>query len=287
MQPQQLAPLATAVDHLVWAVPSLDDALASVAGRMGFPLLYGPAGSETMRMADVGFGSLWVRLVERREWRIAQPLSLALRAAMPLDDAVVEARLRGFESGGVYMSGHSQRHAGERVVDIRGHLPSIAFILLRGVVTPDQPGLMLVRYCDSNASCRQSSRAQFARSVAANFGVLDSSAVCVEVASDDGLDRWTRVLGRTHLASGSLWRLSGGGTIEATLGAEDRIVSIALHSTDIDRLRSAWTEQGIACDTRDGMLSVDPRLTGGLCIQVRPTPESEALSSPAPRLCAW
>ncbi len=267
--PSSLQPLAAAVDHIVWSVENLDEAVEQLVERMGFPLLYGPADCNSMRVADIGLGAVWVRLVEKAEWRTTQPLSLALEAAIPLDDAEGVARQRGFESGGVFVS------PGRGSIDSllsqgdSGSLPFVVSVLLRGVVAPREPGLLLVRYFHEVQARRIGECMRFFDSPAAAYGILGMVSVRVEVSEEQGVERWARVLGCEPTSCRNCWKLSEAGTVEAVLGGSDRISSIVLQAPNLPLLRNAWRDAGVESDLCGDALIVRPSSAGGLQIQVR------------------
>ena len=260
-RPSTLKPLASAIDHVVWSVPNLDQAIEQFVERMGFPLLYGPSeGEPAMRVADIGLGSAWIRLVEYPHWPSSQPISLALRSSMPLDDAEICARQRGFESGGVFVSSGRD--------DSR--LPLISFVLLRGVVSPTASGVLLVKYFHKVQAQRVSECVRFFDSPAAAYGVLGLTSVRAEVSVEDGVDRWTRLLGQEPGSCRNCWKLAEGGIVEVVLGSEDRISSLVLHAANTRVLQGAWRDTGIASKLCDETLMVEPSSSAGLRLQIRP-----------------
>jgi len=250
--------LASAIDHVVWSVPYLDQAIEQFVERMGFPLLYGPSeGEPAMRVADIGLGSAWIRLAEYPHWPSGQPISLALRSSMPLDDAEICARQRGFESGGVFVSSGRD--------DSR--LPLISFVLLRGVVSPTASGVLLVKYFHKVQAQRMSSVSASSTALGA-YGGLGLTSVRAEVSVEDGVDRWTRLLGQEPGSGRNCWKLSEGGIVEVVLGSEDRISSLVLQAANTRVLQGAWRNPGIASKLCD--VVVEPSSSAGLRLQIRP-----------------
>ncbi len=256
-----LEPLASAIDHVVWSVADLDQAIEQFVERMGFPLLYGPSKTEAaMRVADIGLGSAWIRLVEYPGWPGSQPISLALRSSMPLDDVEICARQRGFESGGVFVS------AGRD--DSR--LPLISFVMLRGVVGPAASGILLVKYFHKIQAQRVGECMRFFDSPAAAYGVLGLTSVRAEVSVEEGVDRWTRLLGHEPGSCRNCWKLPDGGVVEVVLGSVDRISSLVLQAANTRVLQGAWRDTGIASELCDETLIVEPSSAAGLRLQIRP-----------------
>jgi hypothetical protein len=264
-----VTPIACALDHILWSVSDLDASLACLCDRLGFPLLYGPAGSKPERIADIGLGSAWVRLVERSEWPQSKPVSLALRTALPLQAAELEARRRGFETGGVFVAGGRERKGGFA----QESLPLVAFVLVRGVVAPEVPGLLLVRYFGDVHLRRVNECLRFVNSPASAYGLHGAVSVRVEVAEEAGCDRWASVLGRTQHSGRNCWALAEGGCVEAALTREDRISAIVLGASNLRLLKNAWADAGVDSEFRDDdTLVVSPDSAGGLRILVRLRP---------------
>jgi len=96
------------------------------------------------------------------------------------------------------------------------------------------------------------------------------TSVRAEVSVEDGVDRWTRLLGQEPGSGRNCWKLSEGGIVGVVLGSEDRISSLVLQAANTRVLQGAWRDTGIASKLCDETLMVEPSSSAGLRLQIRP-----------------
>ncbi|BDC48582.1 hypothetical protein F183_A08980 [Bryobacterales bacterium F-183] len=237
-------PLVSALDHVIWSVANLDDAVDRLTRRMGFPIApAAPAHPRALRTATVAIGDLPVRLVERAEWHASQPIGLAMRSDLPLTDVEAEADARGLHGSGIFMIAGKPRG-------------NIACYALSGILAPGDPGLLVVQYMMGDTSTNHSG-AEPRLHGGSPLGIARDVRAQVDVASAASMSRWRKVL---------CDRVPPGLVLRA--GERDGLSALLLRAANLWNLQTVWKDAGVDCALSNRRLLVHPSQTGGLPIEV-------------------
>jgi hypothetical protein len=238
-------PLVSELDHVIWSVTNLDEAIERLTRRMGFLLVDAPLQRPALRTATVAIGGLPVRLVEKAEWRDSRPIGVAMRSGLALTEVEREAATRGLNGSGIFMI------AGQGG-------GNVACFLLSDIVAPGDPGLMVVQYMGSGGGDFGGETGEETGPHGGSaLGILPEVSAQVDVVSAASMARWRRVVG-AEPSSGLVLRA----------GERDGIAALLLRAGNLWNLQTAWKDSGIDCAIHAGRLIVAPSQTGGLPIEV-------------------
>lgn len=242
--PKRERPLVSELDHVIWSVTNLDEAMERLTRRMGFLLAEAPLQRPALRTATVAIGSLPVRLVEKADWQGSQPIGIAMRSELALTEVETEAAARGLNGSGIFM--------------IAGHGGgNVACFLLSDIVAPGDPGLMVVQYMGAGGD----GGPEYFPHGGSALGILPEVSAQVDVVSAASMARWRKVMGATAAEASS----SG---LVLRAGERDGIAALLLRAGNLWNLQTAWKDAGIDCAIHAGRLIVEPSQTGGLPIEV-------------------
>lgn len=230
--------LVSRLDHLIWSVADLDDAVERLTRRMGFLLAETPFQRPALRTATVAIGGLPVRLVEKREWRTSQPIGLAMRSQLALTEVEKEAAARGLNGSGIFMIAGQQDG-------------NVACLLLSDIIAPGDPGLMVVQYMGGEEWIPAGLHG------GSSLGIRPEVKAQVDVVSAASMTRWRKVTGTAAVEGLSL-----------RAGERDGIAALLLRAGNLWNLQTAWKDAGVDCAIHGGRLTVEPSQTGGLPIEV-------------------
>lgn len=260
-------PSITRIDHAVWQVADINRCIEVLVERLGFPLLRPCIETSDLRVAEVEFGGMSVRLVENRLRHdpafSGNLMVVAFETSTPLAEAAAVLRARGFSTSEIH-------RAADRLTGGSGkQSPEFDFTLVRGVAQFDQASLtaavVLMQWIRQSGQERH--YLLFAQSTARHVGVIGVESLTAEVEDESGVDRWRRFLSLSGPAKFEPSKLQAGPSLQVIPGSKDGFSSLTIGCHNLASVMRNVASCELAGFYCQGEFLLDPLDTGGIALR--------------------